>query len=261
MQINGFTVIAQIINFLVLVWMLKRFLYQPVLDAIDEREKTISSRLRQAEDMKEQAQKQREDLKEKNAGFDREKKELMNRTVVAVEAERVKLLERASEEAEAFLLKQDQIRKDSQESLSKQIAVKTRQGVLDIARKTLIDLASASLEQQATEVFLSRLRQLSDEEQTNFIGNFKTGSEPILVESAFELPLKQQSEIMDEVGKLLSAKPAFRFKINSQWITGIVLTANGYQLAWSAGAYLNSMEVSISELIQDDKPITKSEEK
>ena len=261
MQINGFTVIAQIINFLVLVWMLKKFLYQPVLDAIDEREKTISSRLKQAEDLKQQAIKQNEELKEKNAAFNQEKTELMNQAVIAVEAQRIKLLKQASDEADAFLRKQDQIREDSQENLNKQISVKTRQGVLDIAKKTLTDLASASLEQQTIDVFLSRLGQLSEEEQTSFKSNFKAGSEPMLVESAFELPLKQQSEIKDVVGKILSAKPVFRFEINPQWITGIVLTANGYQLAWNVSAYLKSMEVSISELVHDEEPITKSEGK
>ena len=38
MRINRFTVFAQAINFLILVWLLKRFLYKPILHAIDERE-------------------------------------------------------------------------------------------------------------------------------------------------------------------------------------------------------------------------------
>jgi len=45
MEINWFTVIAQIVNFLILVWLLKRFLYKPVLKAIAEREQKIASRL------------------------------------------------------------------------------------------------------------------------------------------------------------------------------------------------------------------------
>ena len=43
MLIDWFTVIAQMLNFLILVWLLKRFLYQPILDAIDAREKGIAS--------------------------------------------------------------------------------------------------------------------------------------------------------------------------------------------------------------------------
>ena len=43
MLINWFTVVAQAINFLILVWLLKRFLYKPILHAIDEREKGIAA--------------------------------------------------------------------------------------------------------------------------------------------------------------------------------------------------------------------------
>ena len=49
MKINWFTVIAQVINFLILVWLMKRYLYKPVLNAIDEREKKIAAQLADAE--------------------------------------------------------------------------------------------------------------------------------------------------------------------------------------------------------------------
>ena len=42
MLIDWFTVGAQALNFLILVWLLKRFLYKPILDAIDAREKRIA---------------------------------------------------------------------------------------------------------------------------------------------------------------------------------------------------------------------------
>jgi len=59
MQINWFTVIAQIINFFILVWLLKRFLYKPILKAIDEREKKIASQLEDANAKEEKAEKEK----------------------------------------------------------------------------------------------------------------------------------------------------------------------------------------------------------
>ncbi|MFQ3186924.1 MAG: F-type H+-transporting ATPase subunit b, partial [Marinomonas primoryensis] len=50
MLIDWFTVIAQLINFLVLVWLLKRFLYRPILNAIDAREKRIADELADADE-------------------------------------------------------------------------------------------------------------------------------------------------------------------------------------------------------------------
>ena len=46
MLIDWFTVGAQTLNFVILVWLMKRYLYKPVLDAIDAREQRIASELR-----------------------------------------------------------------------------------------------------------------------------------------------------------------------------------------------------------------------
>ena len=43
MLIDWFTVSAQAVNFLILVWLMKRYLYQPILVAIDAREKRIAA--------------------------------------------------------------------------------------------------------------------------------------------------------------------------------------------------------------------------
>ena len=65
MQINWFTVIAQILNFLILVWLLKRFLYKPILNAIDEREKKIASQLKDADNRESMAKKEQDEFMKK----------------------------------------------------------------------------------------------------------------------------------------------------------------------------------------------------
>ena len=49
MLIDWFTVAAQALNFLILVWLMKRFLYKPILNAIDAREKLIAKELADAD--------------------------------------------------------------------------------------------------------------------------------------------------------------------------------------------------------------------
>ena len=63
MLIDWFTVLAQLVNFLILVWLLKRFLYRPILDAIDAREKRIAAELADADAKKDDAEKKRTLLK------------------------------------------------------------------------------------------------------------------------------------------------------------------------------------------------------
>ena len=49
MLIDWFTVAAQLVNFLILVWLLKRFLFKPITSAIDAREKRIATELAAAD--------------------------------------------------------------------------------------------------------------------------------------------------------------------------------------------------------------------
>ena len=73
MLIDWFTVVAQVVNFLILVWLLKRFLYKPILDAIDAREKRIAAELADADAKKAAAEKQRDEFQRKSAAFDEQR--------------------------------------------------------------------------------------------------------------------------------------------------------------------------------------------
>ena len=42
MLIDWFTIAAQAVNFLILIWLMKRYLYQPILRAIASREQLIA---------------------------------------------------------------------------------------------------------------------------------------------------------------------------------------------------------------------------
>lgn len=65
MLIDWFTVIAQVVNFLILVWLLKRFLYQPILNAIDAREQRVATELADADAKMNEAAKQRNEFQKK----------------------------------------------------------------------------------------------------------------------------------------------------------------------------------------------------
>ncbi len=251
MKINWFTVIAQLINFLILVWLLKKFLYKPVLDAIDAREKKIVSRLEDAKTKKEEAKKEQDEFNEKNKQFDGQKKELMDKAIADTKVQKDKLMEDARKDIDALHAKQQKALKDMQEDLKKELAKKAQQQVFDISRKTLTDLASASLEEQSAKLFISRLEELNDKGKKEFVDSFKSGTKPVLIQSAFELHKKQQNEIKKAVDEILGKETEFEFKTAPEIISGIELTANGYKLAWSISAYLNALQNSISETLKE----------
>lgn len=251
MQINWFTVIAQIINFLVLVWLLKRFLYKPILKAIDEREKKIESQLKNADNKVVEAKKEQEEFKKKNEEFEQENKERMDKAVIETNLERQKLMEMARNEAAELRLKLQNSLSEIQENLHRDIAQKTQQEVFAIARKTLADMASQSLEEQSTSLFVKRINELKKDEKQQFIKAFKSESTPILIKSAFELPKQQQSEIHKAVTEMLGTETQFQFKTAPELISGIELTSNGYKVAWSISEYLDSLQKNITEIVNN----------
>ena len=252
MKINWFTVIAQVINFLILVWLLRRFLYKPVLKAIDERENKIASQLKDARAKETEAKKEQEEFQKKNEEFDQKKKGLMDKAVAETKVEREKLLEAARDEAAGLRSKLDKVLKETQENLNRDIAQKTQEEVFAIARKTLADLASLSLEEQSANIFIKRLNELTTVEKKQFIQAFKTASDPILIRSAFDLPAKQQTEIKNSVNEILETKSNFQFKTAPELISGIELAANGFKLAWSISEYLNSLQNRIAETMKEE---------
>ena len=116
MLIDWFTVVAQVVNFLILVWLLKRFLYRPILDAIDAREKRIATELADADAKKAEAQKERDEFQHKNEEFDQQRAALLSKATDEAKAERQRLLDEARQAADALSAKrQEALRSEAAE--------------------------------------------------------------------------------------------------------------------------------------------------
>src|SRR5271169_6389217 len=101
MLIDWFTVGAQALNFIILVWLMKRFLYQPILHAIDAREKRIATELADADAKKAEAQKERDEFQRKNEEFDQQRAALLSKATDEAKAEHRRLLDEARKAADA----------------------------------------------------------------------------------------------------------------------------------------------------------------
>jgi F-type H+-transporting ATPase subunit b len=262
MLVDWFTVSAQVVNFLILVWLMKRFLYKPILHAIDAREKRIATELADADGKRAEAEKEREEFQHKNEEFDQQRAALLSQARDEAQAERQRLLDEARQAADALRAKREDALKREQQSLNDEIARRTRKEVFAIARKTLMDLAGTSLEERMSEAFTRRLRELNDEAKEGLAEVLKTSSDPVRLRSAFELPPEQRAAIQHALNETFSAEIQVRFETAPDVISGIELAANGRKVAWSIADYLASLEKSIGELLKEQsKPQAKPEAK
>jgi len=262
MLIDWFTVAAQVVNFLILVWLMKRFLYKPILHAIDEREKRIATELANADTKKAEAQKESDDFKHKNEEFDKQRAALLSKATDGAKAERQRLLDEARKDAAALSSKLQEALKDQEHTLHQAIRRRTQQEVFAITRKALTDLATTSLEERLGEVFTRRLREMDAQAKAGLAQSLKTASDPALVRSAFDLPAPQRAAIQNALNETFSAEIHIRFETAPDMISGIELTTNGQKVAWSIAGYLASMEESVDALMKEnDKPNAKAEPK
>ncbi len=259
MLIDWFTVGAQALNFIILVWLLKRFLYKPILNAVDAREKRIAAQLADADAKKAEAQKERDEFQHKSEEFDQQRAALLSKATDEANAERQRLLEDARKAADALSAKrQEALRRDA-DNLNQAIRRRTQQEVFAIARKALMDLATTSLEERIGEEFTRRLRSINGKAKEGLAESLKTASEPALVRTAFDLPAAQRAAIQNALNETFSAEVHVRFETAPDLVSGVELTTNGQKIAWSIADYLASLETGVGELLKEkDKPELKA---
>jgi len=250
MLIDWFTVVAQVVNFLILVWLMKRFLYQPILKALDAREKRISASLADADTKMAEALKEREAFTRKNAEFDRQRAELMYKAQDEAGKERNRLFEAVRKDADEFRDMLQGKLNGEYNNLRDSIRHRTRDEVFAIARKTLADLAGTTLEERMAEVFIVRLRGLSSEEKARLAAMQKAPDMTVVVRSAFELAPAQRAAIEAAISDSLAAKAPVQFEIVPGLIGGIELIMQGQKVAWSIADYLASLEKDAFELLR-----------
>jgi F-type H+-transporting ATPase subunit b len=254
--IDWFTVGAQLLNFLILVWLMKRFLYQPVLDAIAAREQKIAAELAGAVTAQAEAQQQQDEFRKKNEAFDEQRAELLRRARDAAKAEAGQLQSEAREAADAARAALAKALLSDARRLRADITRHAQDQVFDISRQVLGDLASVRLEQQACEVFIQRLRAVGGAARATLGEALKaaTDAKPAMLRSAFELPAVQQAAIRASLDESFGKPIALKFETAPELVSGIELSAQGQKLAWSISDYLVALSSGLQERLGAKEP-------
>jgi len=256
MLIDWFTVAAQTLNFLILVWLMKHFLYQPVLDAIAGREKKIATALADAAATKAAADQNRDSFQQKHDAFDQERTQLLATATAEAKTERERLIAEARHDADTLRAKRQEKLHSEAANLHQALARSTQQEVFSIARLTLTDLASADLEEQMVAKFTRDLGNLNGEPKSKLEAALKQMTGPVIARTVFDLSDKEQADIHNALNQTFAVEVPLQFETAPELVSGIELTMKGEKLAWSIADYLTSLEDAVGELL---KPPAKPE--
>jgi F-type H+-transporting ATPase subunit b len=236
MSIDWVTVLAQLANFLVLVWLLRRFLYRPILDGIDAREAEIARRLAAADDAREQADAAKERYLSQYTQSVSEQQAVVAEALRATKSERNQLMAdaRAQQEQEQkeWQLQLEHEREDFLERLR-------RAGALTLAellRKILHDLADETLEAAIARHLGRRLAPMMSELLA------ATGTtRQALITTREDLGAETQDALRAELSKLLPNLD-WEFRVDSDQACGVMIQAAGARLVWTIDSYMDEFD-------------------
>ena len=252
MLIDWFTVGAQVVNFVILVWLMKRFLYGPIQAAIAAREKRIADELAGADRQRAEATAAGAALSKRSAAFDREREALMVAARAAAQAEGVRLVDASRVAAEALSAQRRERLAAEAEALADALRNRTLRGVFDIARKTLGDLASTSLEASACDLFNARLGLLDGPERSTFAEALRGAAGVGQVRTAFELPEAQRAAIRSAVDAAFAVASTLTFDTAPTLVCGLELLAAGRKISWNVDDELSALQRSVAGLLRDE---------
>lgn len=241
MSIDWITVLAQIANFLLLVWLLKRFLYRPILDGIDAREAEIAKRMAQAGIAEQQAQAAKAEYRQQQAGLERNQQLLVADALNATKAQRDALLAEARSKLEQEQKDWQRYLNAEREKFSQKLQRSGEQALLDLTRKALRDLADESLEAAIVRHVGKRLAPLASE-------LLDASGDSLLSVASTQNPLPEAAQTQLEVElKQLLPQHSLSFTTDAEQAPGLILRVGGAQVAWTIDTYTDELDAQLNK--------------
>lgn len=249
MLIDWFTVGAQVINFLILVAILRFFLYRRVIDAMDRRQLQIDAGFRDAEEREREAT---EAAAAHQAELEQIRSERQGR-ISDLEAELAELrrrqLDELADEVAATKARWEGSVAADRAMVLEEIQRAVGSAVSTVAAEALASLADTDLDGRVVDTFLSRLaRADSDEHQA-----LRNASGEVAVHTTFPLDDDRRTAIEAAIDEHLGLSGPIAYQIDPDLGCGIELRAGGLALGWSTARYLDGVRREFEELVHQGR--------
>lgn len=251
MLIDWFTVVAQVVNFLILVLLLRRFLYKPILRSIEERKKTIAAQFEEAQSVRKEAEQRRVEFEEKNSTFDDERDAMLDKVRKEVAAERESLLTAARKEADQLRAQFLEAVRGEEQAVNTQITARAREEVFYLARKVLTDLASKDINEGLFQRFIEHLSGMDGQQRDPLRKSLVAGDHRAVLRSSSSLHEEQSQLLADTLHKLLDNDVTVASRTADDLIGGFELLIGDHRISWTFADYLETIEHANTPAMQD----------
>jgi len=256
MHIDWFVFLAQIFNFLLLMYLLKRFLYGRIIKAMDDREAKIAARFAEADELKAKANEAAGLYEKRNQMLNETKEVMLNEATMAADAKRRELMEKVRVDVEQVKARWQDMLTREQDAFFYDLRQRAAKQLYATARKALSDLADADLEERIVDEFLRRVKALDAEKSVQIRQAIRGGGNRVVIQSAFGISEPRQAQIEEVLKKQITNGFTIRYQKEPDIVSGIELRVNGHKIAWSLNEYLETLVESLTETLQKEAHAT-----
>jgi len=224
LEVNWSTFFLEIINFLVLVWLLKHFLYEPVKKVVAERRASIEAQLNEAKAAQDEADALRHQYENRVADWESEREEARQGLQQELDAERVRLHEALQTELDAERQKNTVLAERQFAELKREYETKALQLGGRFVSRLLEGVASQEVEAKLLDLLLEELRVLPPAQRDALQPQGEGKTIPVSVLSAYPLDDGQRQTLQQRLEKLVPATLHFEWREDRKLIAGLRVT-------------------------------------
>lgn len=257
MNIDWFTLSAQVVNFLILLALLKHFLFGPLSDVMKKREQTVTSRLEEAHQKLIEAENKDELYRQKLTELEGRKEEIMSEMRKDAEQYKNELLQQAREEVQQIRTKWEESIEHEKQTFYGELHRQTSANIVELLNRIIMDLSNSTLEEQALTKLLTKLEQMDDKEKKRAIqAALDYGDGQLTVTSSFPLSESQKKKMRNKLREIFSMEISCRFEVSALLGFGIEMRTDSWKVGWNAQLYLDELKKKVDTLFDPNLEFT-----
>lgn len=248
MRLDPLTLVAQLVNFGLLVLLLWRLLFRPVAAALRDREEHIRGQMQRAEQARQEAEQHEDAAREERERLERERGRRLQELEQEVERRRSELLERARAEAEREHEKHRARLAEERARTTTDLRREAGRLLAAALARGLEDLAGRSLQEAVLARFQERLAELPRAELTAL----RAGARPWTLATARPLDPAAREALLDAISRALDEEVEVRVVHEPGLVAGLELRAGDLGLGWSVRHLVDDLALRFGQRADDE---------
>ena len=223
-ELSWSTFILEVINFIVLVFILKHFFYKPVLTAIARRRESIDKTMEDARVLQQEAQQLKSQYEGRLSEWQEERQEAIDKLHTEMNEDRKNNMEKILQDIETEKQRNkvlDERRIAEQNRRAEEMAILQ---AAKFASKLLERLSGADVESRLFDLLIEYLEKLPEKQQQTLRETLSNAMGPARILSAYPLSETQKKRLEEEILKLIPRRIEFEYLMDKSLMAGLRIT-------------------------------------